>query len=148
MNSAMRAALNHSYHIVWFEDDVILNPGWFEDVLKIISLHANRGWSMFHISTWYGCVGMLFNGRFAREYFQYLYDRFDEEPLDWMIEKSLNEMRFPPNKKYNHNRQYRFAIVGHKGKVSTFGNRARNILNDVNKNIELQDYIKFLNATN
>jgi len=100
-------------YVIWIEDDAELPSNWFTEVKKIVPAHSN--W-MFHLLFETGTVGVVINTKHAHSMLRYLTYRFDEGPLDWLLEwwAPYYQKLYPNIQPY-----VRYPIFGHAGAVST-----------------------------
>jgi hypothetical protein len=102
--------------VLWIEDDAVLPPGWFQ----VIKDWEGTWASPFQSIGPSGTVGVLFSpgagGSWAgrlHHVLQYVTHHFDEEPVDWILDRYWREVmgrENPPGGK---------VVMGHQGKVST-----------------------------
>jgi hypothetical protein len=101
-------------YVIWLEDDVTLPLGWFANVVNVTPAEPTP-WLMVWLSK--GMPAVLFNTQHIDFLLQYLIHHFDDQPVDWLINYTADELN-----KINKGFLFpapQYPLIGHRGVVSS-----------------------------
>lgn len=124
--TAMNVSSQYGRYPVWLEDDVMLNEWWFEDLNKLVDRSEHVNWVFYHLHVT-GTVGVVMNPRFLAEFLDFIYARFDEDPLDWIMDKAMSDGTFRVAGEHKLYHSHRHDFVGHRGVVGSFNGATRQV---------------------